>query len=109
MNRDLEERTVTEFEGDASPLSEQIAIVRLLDRGDRRMARSVGAEERLIDLLRRALPIADVLIDRLDVREILAAPSKFVPLAFEDELDKLADTEDAPRLDDERMQFEVVG
>lgn len=109
MNPGREESTVAEFEGEASPLSDHVAIVRFPARGDRHIARSVGAQESLIKLLRRARPIADVLTDKLDVREIAAALSKFVPLAVEDEVDKPPDTDGATTLDDERLQFEVVG
>ena len=109
MNPGLEESTLTEFEGDASPIAKQIAIARFLDRADWRIARSAGAEGRLIDLLRRARPIADVVTGKLDVREIAAARSKFVPRVFEGEVDGSPDADDAPRLDDERKQFEVLG
>ncbi|MCE2422284.1 MAG: restriction endonuclease subunit S, partial [Gemmatimonadetes bacterium] len=59
------------------PLPEQRAIVRFLDRADRRIRRHISATKRQIALLKeyRTRLIADVVTGKLDVREASGDPA----------------------------------
>ena len=81
------------------PLSEQIAIVRFLDRATAKMDVAVDRARRQIELLHqyRTRLIADVVTGKLDVREAAARlPDEVEEPEQLAEIDALTDVEDEP-------------
>ena len=93
------------------PLTEQEALVHLLDSELMRSDQGIWHVQREIELLReyRTRLIADVVTGKLDVREAAAALPEVDPLAADDEADDPFDAGAAPAFDDGQEVAEVVG